>query len=208
VFEMFSQVNSAIDRTEGGLGIGLALVKGLVNLHGGTVEAVSAGLGAGSEFVMRLPRTLILIPEAFIRADAAVGAEPLGPRCKVLVVDDNRDAAETLALFLRHVGHDVSIAHSGTEAMAVGVRQCPDAVVLDIGMPEMNGYEVAQRMREQEWGRSALLLAVTGWGQEDDKERARLAGFDQHLTKPVDPDEVVQLLSAFMNRRLPEAPHA
>jgi signal transduction histidine kinase/CheY-like chemotaxis protein len=199
VFEMFSQIESAIDRAEGGLGIGLSLVKGLVALHGGSVEATSAGLGRGSTFTIRLPA-------AAVEAREAPAAEPdLAPKrrgrgCKLLVADDNRDAAESLALVLQLAGHQTLIAHAGREALDLGRRERPQAFILDIGMPDMTGYEVARRIRLEAWGRGALLLAVTGWGQRDDKDRARAAGFDDHLTKPVDPDVVESLLEAFLSR--------
>ena len=197
LFEMFSQVDSAIDRTEGGLGIGLALVKGLVTLHGGSVDAASEGPGRGSTFTIRLPRTLI----AQHRPQGAAGATQVKAggtaRCTVLVADDNRDAAESLALVLQHCGYATHVAHTGREALALALRERPEALVLDIGMPEMTGYEVAQHIRREAWGKRALLLAVTGWGQSEDKQRAAAAGFDHHLTKPVAPEALEQLLEQF-----------
>jgi PAS domain S-box-containing protein len=197
LFEMFSQVDSAVDRAEGGLGIGLALVKGLVALHDGTVEAASDGAGHGSTFTICLPRTGIVSPAR--RPLAAVPAQrpATGPRCKVLVADDNGDAAQTLALILKMSGYDVHLAISGHEALAVARRERPDAMFLDIGMPDMSGYEVAGSVRREDWGEGALLVAVTGWGQPSDKEQARAAGFNHHLTKPVDLEQVEQLLAAF-----------
>lgn len=205
LFEMFSQVDSVIDRAEGGLGIGLALVRGLLALHGGTVAATSRGVGQGSEFVIRLPGSALVSAGSEKTVAPAAAAPAAGPRGKVLVVDDNRDAAETLALVLEMSGHQLLIGHSGSEALELGSREHPDAVILDIGMPDMTGYEAARRIRREAWGRKTYLLAITGWGQEDDKEAARAAGFDGHLTKPVDPEQVERMLAAFLDAR--SAPH-
>jgi PAS domain S-box-containing protein len=205
LFEMFSQVDSAIDRAEGGLGIGLALVKGLVGLHGGTVEGESAGMGHGSEFTIRLPRSIIVEYDA--AADPAQLVDSARPsvrpsvRAKILVADDNRDAADSMALILEFGGYEVTVAHSGIEALEKARASRPDAMILDIGMPDMTGYEVARRVRAEPWGEGIFMLAVTGWGQEGDKERAMTAGFDQHMTKPVDADNVEQRLRAFMESR-------
>jgi len=201
LFAMFSQVDSVIDRAEGGLGIGLALVKGLLALHGGTVEARSDGVGHGSEFVIRLPKSTLVLDARDRTAAPPAAAPATGPRGKVLVVDDNRDAAETLALVLKMSGHELLVGHSGREALDLGSRERPDAIILDIGMPDMTGYEAARRIRREAWGRKTFLLAITGWGQEDDKEAARAAGFDGHLTKPVDPDQVELMLAHFLNAR-------
>jgi len=196
LFKMFSQVNSAIDRAEGGLGIGLALVKGLVTLHGGHVEVRSEGLGRGSEFIVRLPKQLLAPPHApsELRDDGAraTGA-PL--RGSLLVVDDNRDAAESLGMVLRLAGYEVCIAYGGAEAIDAGARLHPLAAIIDIGMPGMSGHELARRMRLEAWGRRAVLIALTGWGQEQDKQAARAAGFDAHLTKPVDPETIEHTLA-------------
>jgi PAS domain S-box-containing protein len=206
LFTMFSQVNSAIDRAEGGLGIGLALVKGLVDLHGGRVEVRSAGLGRGSEFILHLPRHLIAISSAPIEEpDAGAANASAVRRGKVLVVDDNRDAAESLGMVLRFVGYEVSLAYSGAEALEVAARERPSAAIIDIGMPGMSGHEVARRMRREAWGRNAVLIALTGWGQETDKQAARAAGFDDHLTKPVDPDDVEAVLAKCLGES-PEQP--
>jgi PAS domain S-box-containing protein len=203
LFEMFSQVDSAIDRTEGGLGIGLALVKGLVALHGGTVEGISAGIGHGSEFTIRLPRALVVARTAESQAPGPKERAASGARGKILVADDNRDAADTLAMLLEIGGFDVLVAHTGAQALDRAEESHPDAVILDIGMPDMTGYEVARRIRAEAWGKSVFLLAITGWGQEEDKERAMAAGFDRHMTKPVDPDTVEQLLRQFFRRADP-----
>ena len=197
LFTMFSQVNSAVDRAEGGLGIGLALVKGLVALHGGRVEVRSDGLGHGSEFTVRLPHKVLAAPRA-VAVEATSGAANANAvrRGRVLVADDNRDAAESLAMVLHFLGYEVSVAASGAEALELGAQQRPDAAVIDIGMPGMSGHEVARRMRREAWGRHAVLVALTGWGQDHDKQAALAAGFDEHLTKPVDPDLVERVLTA------------
>jgi signal transduction histidine kinase/ActR/RegA family two-component response regulator len=195
MFEMFSQVETAMARSEGGLGIGLALVRGLVELHGGSVEGSSGGLGRGSTFIVRLPRNLIVEAPAPAPSETAAGrAESL--RLKIVLADDNRDAVESLAMLLEIAGHTVRVCHSGNEAIEAARTTAPDAMILDIGMPDLTGYEVAQIVREQDWGRGIYLVALTGWGQEDDKLRARAAGFDEHLTKPVDGDLVQRLLLA------------
>jgi CheY-like chemotaxis protein len=199
MFEMFSQVDSAIDRAEGGLGIGLALVKGLIELHGGTIQGFSAGLGLGSEFTIHLPMSMV------IQGAAKPTLEPPHPqvctdtRYKVLVADDNRDAADSLALLLHISGYQVFVGHSGEEALALARRTLPHAMILDIGMPDMTGYEVARRIRVEPRGERVLLIAVTGWGQKEDKALAAAAGFNHHLTKPVDPDEVEKLLQTFFS---------
>jgi PAS domain S-box-containing protein len=200
LFTMFSQVNSAIDRAEGGLGIGLALVKGLVALHGGRVEVRSEGLGRGSEFIVHLPHR-VLAPARMATEEDTRGAAnaSLVRRGRILVADDNRDAAESLALVLRFCGYEVSIAFGGAEALAIGGRDRPRAAIIDIGMPGMSGHEVARRMRLEAWGRNAVLIALTGWGQEQDKQAAKAAGFDEHLTKPVDPEDVERILGELLS---------
>jgi PAS domain S-box-containing protein len=201
LFEMFSQVDPAIDRAEGGLGIGLALVKGLVDLHGGTVEGQSAGVGRGSEFTIRLPRSVLVEQVAVAEPVQPIeSARPSVP-VKILVADDNRDAADSMALILEFGGYEVLVAHSGTEALEKARASLPAAMILDIGMPDMTGYEVARRVRAEPWGERIFLLAITGWGQEEDRERAVAAGFDQHMTKPVDADNVEQRLRAFLDSR-------
>ncbi len=191
VFEMFSQVQSSKDRSEGGLGIGLALAKGLIELHGGRIEARSAGLGKGSEFVVQLPQRAIA--DSRRRKVPAVDTATAA-RKRILIADDNRDAAESLALLLRLDGHDVTVAHSGREALATFNSLLPEVAVLDIGMPELDGYEVARQVRRQTLGHSVTLIAVTGWGQEADKARALAAGFNHHFTKPIEPAQLSQLI--------------
>jgi PAS domain S-box-containing protein len=208
LFTMFSQVNSAIDRAEGGLGIGLALVKGLVALHGGRVEVRSDGLGRGSEFTVHLPQRVIAAPLA-APPETASGAANASDvrRGRVLVADDNRDAADSLSLVLRFMGYEVFTAFDGAEALEIGARERPQAAIIDIGMPGMSGHEVARRVRREAWGRHAVLIALTGWGQDQDKQAARAAGFDEHLTKPVDPDQVESVLARHLPaRRGPAAP--
>jgi two-component system CheB/CheR fusion protein len=194
VFEMFSQVTAALDRSEGGLGIGLALVRGLVELHGGRVEARSEGLGRGSEFVVVLPLPPAMPAAPDTTAGAGVAARPATRR--VLVADDNQDAAESLRLLLELAGHEVRVAHDGPGALEAAAEFRPDAVLLDIGMPGLNGYEVAARLRAFDWGAAPVLVAITGWGQEHDRRLALDAGFDHHLTKPIDPDLIEPLLAA------------
>jgi CheY-like chemotaxis protein len=197
LFEMFSQVESALERAEGGLGIGLALVKGLVSLHGGRVEASSEGPGFGSEFTIHLPSTLVVAAQPGGTGDgASAAAVPKPPKpCKILVADDNRDAADSLSLVLEMAGHEVYTAHDGQGALAAAREHRPRIAILDIGMPDMSGYEVATAIRRETWGGDVYLLAITGWGQTEDKERARLAGFDEHLTKPVDPERLEKLIA-------------
>jgi len=193
IFEMFSQVASAMDRSEGGLGIGLALTRGLVELHGGRIDAVSAGPGKGSEFIVSLPTRT---PQAAApAAESSSGAEPVGQRQRrVLLADDNADALETMAALLEIEGHQVQTATDGIRALEVGAQLRPEVAILDIGMPHLNGYEAAAKIRETDWGRQVVLIALTGWGQEQDQARAREAGFDHHCTKPVDIDRLLQLV--------------
>ena len=191
VFEMFSQVKSSLHQAEGGLGIGLALARGLVDLHGGRMEARSEGLGRGSEFSVRLPLSIAIAANAGLQSvTVAAGAV----HRRVLIADDNRDAADSLSLLLDLDGHDVRTVHDGAAALEEAERFRPEFVLLDIGMPALNGYEVAQRLRARAWARNAVLVAITGWGQEQDRRRSREAGFDHHLTKPIDPDVVARLL--------------
>ena len=194
IFTMFSQVQDSHARAEGGLGIGLALVKGLVDLHGGTIEVFSEGPGRGSEFVVVLPCRVS--DAAHARESASAGEAPSTMRGrKILVADDNRDAANALALLLRLAGHDVRVAHDGHGALAVAQEFEPHCAVLDIGMPDLNGYEVARRLRQSANGKKVRLIALTGWGQDEDKRRAHEAGFDHHLTKPVDRERLDALLA-------------
>jgi signal transduction histidine kinase/ActR/RegA family two-component response regulator len=191
LFTMFSQVSSG-NRSEGGLGIGLALVKGVVELHGGTVRAQSGGLGKGSQFIIRLP----LAEAANAAIESTQVESPAAPfgKLRVLVADDNKDAADSLALLLSGDGHEVRTAYTGSGAVSVAETLRPDVALLDIGMPELDGFSVAKAIRQRRGGTEVCLIAVTGWGQEDDKRRAHEAGFAMHLTKPVDPDRVRTIL--------------
>jgi PAS domain S-box-containing protein len=191
VFDVFTQVDRNLERAHAGLGIGLSIVKRLVEMHGGTVEAHSAGPGAGSEFVVHLP-----VAETGGPAPAPAAGEPArsGAR-RVLVVDDNRDAAESLALVLELMGDEVRTGHDGLEALELAEAFRPQVVLLDIGMPGLNGYEVAQRIRHAPWGKDVVLLALTGWGQEEDRRKSQAAGFDFHLVKPIDPTALEKVLA-------------
>jgi PAS domain S-box-containing protein len=191
IFEMFSQVKSTRDRSEGGLGIGLSLTRGLVDLHGGRIEARSAGAGFGSEFIVRLPRRDSRIMPGVV--STAVDQEPVASR-RVLIADDNRDAAETLAMLLQIEGHEVHVVHDGRAAVSAFTDFNPEVALLDIGMPELSGYEVARRVRENVQGQAVTLIALTGWGQERDKEQALAAGFNHHFTKPVEPARISKIL--------------
>jgi PAS domain S-box-containing protein len=191
VFELFTQVDRST-RTQGGLGIGLTLVKSLVQMHGGTVEAKSGGMGRGSEFIVRLPLTEHRAPKTE-SIEVAHRHARIGPR-RVLVVDDNRDAADSLAMLLRLLGADVRIVYGGPEALGVLEEFLPDVVLLDIGMPGMDGHEVARRIRQVPALQKVLLIAMTGWGQEEDRRRSTDAGFDYHLIKPADVGALETLL--------------
>ncbi len=192
IFEMYAQVDVPAVNGDGGLGIGLSLVKGLTELHGGTVHALSEGIGHGSEFVVRLPLASALTSTSHDTAEPTTRV-PNGQR--VLVVDDNRDAADSLAMLLTLEGHSVRTAYSGKTAISLATEFRPDTMLLDIGLPDLNGYEVAETVGREPWAASVQLIALTGWGQEDDVRRARQAGFHHHLVKPVDIDRLMRLLS-------------
>ncbi len=197
IFRMFAQVMPAIDRSQGGLGIGLALSRGLVELHGGSIDAESAGPGQGSRFIVRLPcatQALPVVTPPGLLPGPDTG-EPAPAACqRILIVDDNLDAAQSLAMLLELDGHDIAMAHDGQHALETAKSFAPQTILLDIGLPVMNGYEVARRLRAQPWGREIRLIAVTGWGQERDRQQAMAAGFDHHLTKPLDPGRLSELL--------------
>ncbi|HTW38495.1 MAG TPA: response regulator [Steroidobacteraceae bacterium] len=194
IFDMFTQVERPHPSPHDGLGVGLTLVKRLVELHGGTVSAYSDGPGSGSCFTVRLNLLPSLDEEAHPVAPTSASLEG-PPRARILVADDNYDAAQSLALMLGIDGHEVRTASDGLEALRVAEEFRPQLVLLDIGMPKLDGYETARRLRERPWSRATRLFALTGWGQEEDRERARQAGFDRHLVKPVDPDELTELLN-------------
>jgi PAS domain S-box-containing protein len=200
VFDMFAQVDRSVARAQGGLGIGLALVKQLVEMHGGTVEAHSEGVGSGCRFVVRLPLVAARLPAALATATppprVPAGATPAAAPgvLRVLVVDDNVDSAESLAEVLEMSGHQVRVAHDGPAALVVAGEFRPQAIVLDIGLPGLSGHEVAKRIRGEDWGRAIHLVALSGWGQAEDRKRSREAGFDAHFVKPVDLDELEAVL--------------
>jgi CheY-like chemotaxis protein len=193
LFEMFTQVDRSLERAQGGLGIGLWLVKSLVGMHGGTVEARSDGHGKGSEFLVRLPVAPSPAGQGPGGDDGGTGRP--AARRRILVADDNRDAADSLAIMLRIMGHETRTAHDGLEALEVAAAFRPEVILVDIGMPKLNGYDTCRRIREQPWGRSAVLVAVTGWGQDEDRRRSREAGFDLHMVKPVEPAALEELLA-------------
>jgi signal transduction histidine kinase len=193
IFDMFSQVDRPIERSTGGLGIGLALVKGLVEMHGGTVSAASEGQGRGSVFTVRLPLLRADAPSAGAAHPGPVSATPAR---RILVVDDNRDSAESMAMMLRLLGNEVAVAHDGVEAVEAAERERPDVILMDVGMPRLNGLDATRRIRERAWGREPVIIALTGWGQEGDRARSREAGCDGHLVKPVALDDLSKLLAA------------
>lgn len=194
VFDMFTQVPHAIERSQGGLGIGLTLVKRLVELHGGQVEAKSVGPGLGSEFIVRLPERMTA--HAAPVMVAALADRVSSPKQRILVADDNRDAADSLAVMLRIAGHDVRTAYDGQQALDVAETFKPSLALLDLGMPRVNGHDTARRLRETEHGRNIVIIALTGWGQPEDRNRSLAAGFDHHLVKPVAPSMLERLLAA------------
>jgi signal transduction histidine kinase/ActR/RegA family two-component response regulator len=191
IFDLFTQAERTPDRSQGGLGIGLALVKSLVALHGGRVAAFSEGLNKGSEFVIRLP----LLQAAQEPAAQGQAAQADGGPVRVLVVDDNADAAQMLATLLEAHGHAVSVEYDGTSGLARALRERPDVMLLDIGLPDMDGHELARRLRASPDTANALLIALTGYGQSEDREQARQAGFDRHLVKPADLSELLRILA-------------
>ena len=194
VFDMFTQVDRTLEKTTGGLGIGLSLAKGLLHMHDGTIEARSDGEGMGCEFVIRLPAAMahLEVPEP---AKSPAGEVEPSARRRILVVDDNVDAADSLGCLLEVLGHEVRIANDGEAGVAVARQFQPDMVLMDIGMPKLNGYEAASRIRQQPWGQAMVLVALTGWGQADDRRKSANAGFDHHLVKPIDMDDLLKLLS-------------
>ena len=201
IFEMFGQLDRSLETGYKGLGIGLTLVKSLVHMHGGTIEAHSEGLGKGSVFSVWLPITLETeLPGSASRPHEAAPGERSTANCRVLLVDDNRDVARSMARLIRLLGHDIRVAFDGPEAVQIGGEFKPDVVLMDIGLPKLNGYDAAREMRSTPWGEKMTLVAVTGWGREIDMRRSHESGFDRHLTKPVEPDVLEALLSSYSRR--------
>ena len=192
IFDMFSQVDRSLEKSQGGLGIGLSLVKRLVEMHGGRIEAKSDGPVRGSEFVVRLP-----VDVEASRPQAADKQEPAAPKSslRILIVDDNMDGADSLAMMLKMMGNDARTAYDGQEGVELAEEFRPEVVLFDIGMPKLNGYEACRLIRKQPWGRKVIVIAITGWGQDDDRQRSHDAGFDHHMVKPVDPQTLMKLLA-------------
>jgi signal transduction histidine kinase/CheY-like chemotaxis protein len=204
LFEMFFQADRSLERAQGGLGVGLTLVRRLVEAHGGTIEARSEGVGKGSEFIVHLP---VVTEPAAVLVPRTGSDEQTVTGLRILVADDNRDSADLFAMFLRLMGNDVRTAYDGVAAAEEAERFTPDAVLLDIGMPRLNGEDACRRMRATPWGKTAVLVAVTGWDHEENRRRILDAGFDAHLVKPVDPSEVSELLASMLRARR-GSPHA
>jgi PAS domain S-box-containing protein len=192
IFDMFTQVDRSLEQSQGGLGIGLTLVRRLVAMHDGSIEARSTGLEKGSEFVVRLP--LIQAPLEPPPPSDRPRAAALS-RCRILVVDDNKDSADSVGMLLQLKGNDMRTAHDGLEAVEVAETFRPELVLLDIGLPKLNGYEVARRIRQQPWGRDVILVALTGWGQDEDRRRSQKAGFNFHIVKPMELAALEELLA-------------
>jgi PAS domain S-box-containing protein len=210
IFDMFTQVDRTSEQSQGGLGIGLTLVKRLVEMHGGSIEPRSAGEGMGSEFVVRLPvmeREAVVV-ESTVAAESGLNAaesETRGesqPQRRVLIVDDNRDSADSLSMLLEITGNKTYVAHDGVEAVGAVEKYRPQVVLLDIGLPKLDGHEVCRRIREQPWGKNIVVIALTGWGQADDRRKSQAAGFNGHLVKPVDYDKLLELLGELTNGRI------
>jgi two-component system CheB/CheR fusion protein len=196
IFEMFTQVDTSLSQTVGGLGIGLPLVKRLAEMHGGTVEATSAGVGQGSEFVVRLP---IRVEPPEPRLEPVLGPEPTAAR--ILVVDDNRDAADTLVSLLELMGNETRAAYEGSHALDDAEAFRPDVVLVDIGLPGISGYEVAREIRRRPWGKTTVLIAVTGWGQDEVRRKTAEAGFDRHIVKPAEPEMLLRAIEELRRSR-------
>lgn len=204
VFDMFSQVESTVDRSRGGLGIGLSLVRHLVELHGGRVQAQSDGRGRGSTFTVSLPLPARTLQEAAIADTAA--ANDLAQRLRILVVEDNHDGAETLTTLLRTMGHEVHVVLDGGVAVEAAARFRPELVLLDLGLPTLDGYQVCRRLRAQPWGAGVRVVAMTGWGDPEAQRAVLAAGFDRHLVKPVEEAELLAALELALKREPPDGP--
>jgi len=190
VFDLFAQADRSLDRSEGGLGIGLTVARKLAEMHGGTVTAASEGIGKGAEFTLRLPLSDLDVAAADVRGEDRVTARA---KLRILVVDDNRDTVKSEAFLLSRLGHEVEVAYDGVMALEVAAAFRPDAVLLDIGLPGIDGYEVARRLRAVGFA-SEVLIAVSGYGRPEDEQRSRAAGFDRHLVKPVNYEMLVSVL--------------
>ena len=201
VFDMFTQVDPSTDRSQGGLGIGLTLVRTLVEMHSGTVEANSKGRGYGSEFVVRLPWDRSLIAPAPVMNSPQPSEQDIGLSRRILIIDDNADAADSLATVLDMHWHHTRTAYDGPSGILAAQEFLPDIILLDIGLPGMSGYEVARKLRQDPIVSETMLIALTGWGSEDDQKQTTLAGFDYHVTKPADPVMLLELLSKRRNAR-------
>ncbi|HET7285950.1 MAG TPA: response regulator, partial [Pyrinomonadaceae bacterium] len=195
IFDMFMQVDRSSERSQEGLGIGLTLVKRLVEMHGGSIEARSEGEGHGSEFIVRLP----VITKPAVLAARTNNASELSTHRRVLIVDDNRDSADSLAMLMQITGNKTFLAYDGVEALEAIDKHRPEVVLLDIGLPKLDGHEVCRRIREKPWGKDIVIIALTGWGQEDDRRKSEQAGFNGHLVKPVDYDRLLSLLAELTN---------
>jgi len=194
LFQMFTQGERSLAKAQGGLGIGLNLVKQLVAMHGGSVEARSDGPGKGSEFVVRLP--IAVEPSVQQPAHQSVASPLTGSALRILIVDDNRDGADSLSHMLQLMGNDTRTAYDGVEAVDAAGNFRPDVVLLDIGLPRLNGYDACRRIRGQSWADNVVIFAMTGWGQEEDRRRSHDAGFDHHMVKPVEPKTLMSMLAA------------
>ena len=207
LFQMFYQVDHSLEKARGGLGIGLSLVRRLVDLHGGKVEARSDGVGKGSEFIVRLP--LLSEQRATERSRLGLsnngGSKPVSVH-RILVVDDNRDSADSLAILLRLAGNEVHAAYDGVEGVEAAERFRPDVILLDIGMPRLNGYDACRRIRKESWGRDMIVIALTGWGQDEDRRRTLESGFDAHMVKPIDSARLMSLLASTSSARRGSSP--
>jgi CheY-like chemotaxis protein len=194
VFQMFAQADESLERVHGGLGVGLTLARHLVELHGGTIDAHSEGIGRGSRFVVQLPRVAAAHAPSW-PAEVRVPGAPSAPR-RVLIADDNVDFAMSLEAILKSIGHDVRVTHDGMSAVDIAASFVPEIAFVDIGLPGRNGYDVARTLRQMPQTATCTLVAVTGWGQDEDRRRSQEAGFGVHLVKPVDPQQVIDIVAA------------